>query len=325
MYQRLSRRALLAIAALQAAPVQAKSPLPDKALRILVGFSAGGGGELMAQAVAPRLEQRTSHRVTVENKPSDRKEAAGSYLRQALTEGSVVAFLPTTTIVVTPPREIFPFDARSDLVPLTMAGRFQVALVVAPSTGVTSVAEYCAWVKAGPEERTAFGTSAKDDYLRLYTLAIGQDCGLDLKYRPQKGAAGLVAAVKSGQVPAGIVSVPTLLDHNRKGEVRVLMTSGAARSRVLRTVPTAAEAGHPALELAEWFGFFASSVTPAPVAEDWSRLLQAVLAEDEVAAKLASLGLDVSPTTQAEARTLYTARLKTWIESAARLGVTLPE
>jgi tripartite-type tricarboxylate transporter receptor subunit TctC len=206
-----------------------------------------------------------------------------------------------------------------------MAGLFQVALVVAPSTGVTSLAEYFAWLKSNPEARRSFGTSAADDYLRLYMLAIGRECGVDLQYRPQKGAAGLVAAVKAGEVPAGIVSVPTLLDHNRRGEVRVLVTSGATRSRVLRTVPTAAEAGHPALELAEWFGFFASSVTPPAVAAEWSSLLQAVLAEEEVAAQLATYGLDVAPTTQAEARTLYTERLKTWLETAAALGVKLPE
>ena len=331
MAPKLFRRSLLTAGALCGAfsilpsRLRAQPRLPERALRILVGFSAGGGSELMARAIAPRLELRVSRRVTVENKANDRNEPAGEYLGKALAEGSVIAFLPTTTIAVTPPREIFPFDSRSNLVPLLMAGLFQVAFIVPRSAGIATFANYIAWLKAGPPERRRVGTSSGDLYFKLYSRMIARECGVELECLPYKATSRLASALKQGSVPAGICSVPTLLDHNRDGALKILMTSGARRSTVLRDVPTAAEAGHPALELQEWYGFFASSATPPAISAEWSRQLQPILREPEIAAQLATLGLDADPTTQEEAAALFKARLKSWAEKAAAFGMTLPD
>jgi hypothetical protein len=124
----------------------------------------------MARIVAPRLELRTGHRVTVENKPNDKAEPAGEFLKKGLVQGSVVAFLPTTTIAMAPPGDIFPFDSKSDLVPLTMAGVFQVAIAAAPSTGLATFANYVAWLRAGPPERWRLGTTATDAYASCHAL-----------------------------------------------------------------------------------------------------------------------------------------------------------
>ena len=330
MKNAFTRRSLLSTGALCGASwslpsgVHAQGALPGYSLRILVGFAAGGGSELMARAIAPRLEARTSRHVTVENKPNDRNEPAGEFLGKALAEGSVIAFLPTPTIAMTPPREIFPFDSRSDLVPLLMAGIFQVAFIVPRAAGIATFADYLAWLKAGPPERRRLGVSSPDLYLKLYSLMIARDCGVALEYVPHKSSSRLVAALKAGSVPAGICSVPTLLDHNRDAAMKVLMTSGARRATVLRDAPTAVEVGHPELELQEWYGFFASSATPPAVAAEWIRVLRPILVEPEIVAQLATLGLDAEPTTQEEAIALFTARLKAWTEKAAAFGMTLP-
>jgi tripartite-type tricarboxylate transporter receptor subunit TctC len=325
------RRSLLALGALcggssvVSSRVRAQAALPDRALRILIGFSAGGGAELMARIIAPRLELRTSRRVTIENKPSDKAEPAGEFLRKGLVEGAVVAFLPTTTIVTMLDREAFPFDSKSDLVPLTMAGTFHVALVAAPASGLASFADLAAWLKAGPPERRRIGTSSRDDYLKLYVLMIGREIGVALEPVPHKNAAALVAALKDGAVPAGIGSAATLLEHNRGGALKTLMTSGAKRLSVLRAVPTARELGHPDLELQEWYGFFASSASPPTIAAEWSRQLQSVLAEGEVQAQLAQLGFDAEPSTQTKAAARFKARLQVWKEKTDSFGIKPPD
>jgi tripartite-type tricarboxylate transporter receptor subunit TctC len=320
------RRSLLALGvlcgtpALLSRPVRAQAALPDRALRILVGFSAGGGAELMARIIAPRLELRTGRRTTIENKPSDRAEPAGEFLRKGLVSGSVVAFLPTTTIATMPEREAFPFDSKSDLVPLTMAGTFHVALAASPASGVSSFDSLAAWMKAGPSQRLRFGISSSDDYLRLYAMMIGREIGVSLEPVVHKNTAAFAAALKAGTIPAGIASAATLLEHNRSGGLKTLMTSGAKRLSVLRTVPTARELGYPGLELQEWYGFFASSASPPAVAAEWSRQLQSVLSEDEVKAQLAQFGLDVKPSTQAEAVERFKARLRVWQEKKEAFG-----
>ncbi len=312
------RRSLLTLGAVCAVPAsmpslgRAQTKLPDKALRILVGFAAGGGAELMARIIAPQLERRLGRRVSVENKPSDTGAAAGEFLKKSLSDGSVVAFLPTTTLASKLAGTPFPFDSKSALVPLTVAGTFQVATAVSATIGVPTFADFVEWLKAGPPERLRMGTSATDTYLKIYGMMIGRELGVKLETIPHQGAAPLVVALKAGTLPAGLGSVTALLQHNLGVRVKILATSGRKRVSVLRGVPTAVELGYPNLELDEWYGFFASSDSPGPVLAAWNRQLRAVLAEDEVVAALARLGLDVETSTQEEAAARLASHQQAW-------------
>jgi tripartite-type tricarboxylate transporter receptor subunit TctC len=312
------RRSLLALGTACAAPMvatsagQAQTSLPDRQLRILVGFAAGGGSELMARAIAPTLERRIGRRVTVENKRSGPGTDAGEIFKKDLEQGLVVAFMPTTTLAPKLAGSPFPFDAQSKLVALTKAGTFQVALAVSPDIGVSTFAEYVTWVKAKPSERARLGTTATDDYLKIYAMMIGRKIGVPLEIVPHLGAARLVNAVEDDKVPAALGSVTTLMEHNYGGEVKVLMTSGRNRVTVLRDVPTVVELGYPDLELTEWYGFFASSASPPAIVAEWNRQLRLVLAESEVIAALAQLGLDVETSTQEETAALVELHRQTW-------------
>ena len=123
----LPRRRLLVAGILSAAAsnlavrARAQSTLPDKSLRILVGFAAGGGSELMARVIAPQLERRLGRRVSVQNKPSGADIAAGDLFKRDLEQGLIVAFMPSTTLPTKPTGSPFPFDSQSKLVPLTTA------------------------------------------------------------------------------------------------------------------------------------------------------------------------------------------------------------
>ena len=312
------RRALLTLRAACAAPAlvpshaRAQTTLPDKSLRILVGVTAGGGAELMARVIAQQLERRLGRRVSVENKPNDTGTAAGEFLRKGLAEGTVVAFLPSTTPASTLTSTVFPFDSKSDVVPLTMAGAFQVVIAASRTIDVSTFAEYVAWSKSGPLERARLGATTTDAYLRIYSRMVGREIGVPLQDVPYRDAAALVAALKSGGIPVGLGSATPLLQHVRSGAVRFLMTSGRKRVSVLRTVPTAAELGHPSLELEDWYGFFASSLSPAPVLAEWNRQLRGVLANNQVKAELAQLGLDVETSTQEEAAARLASHMQAW-------------
>lgn len=319
MTKKLSRRrsltgmaSILATSASGPVGAFAQTALPDTALRLLVGYAAGGGSELMARVIAPKLEARTGRRVTVANKPSGTGFPAGSVLGKDLASGAVVAFMPSTTLSSTLAGDLFPFDSRTGLVPLTVAGTFQTAFSVAAIPEVGTLADYIKWVKAEPSERSRLGISAPDAYLRIYSMMIGRQFGLDLKYVPFGGAAELVSALRGGRIAAGLSSVAALLEHNRDYRTKVLMTSGRRRVSILRDVPTVVELGYPGLELEEWYGFFASSASPRPVVAEWDRLLSLVLAESDVVTSLAQFGLDVEVATQEQAARRFPAHLQAW-------------
>ncbi|MBS0519873.1 MAG: hypothetical protein JSR90_14370 [Proteobacteria bacterium] len=323
--KRLSRRHMLqlssALLTATTTPGSAQPMLPNKALRILVGYAAGGGSELMARAIAPQLERRTGRRISVQNKPSGADIAAGKLFLEDLEQGLFVAFLPTTTLPVAATGWPFPFDSQSQIVPLTSAGPFHVALAAAPNTHLKSFTDYVAWVKERPSERARLGTSATDAYLRTYALMIGRAMGVSIEIVPHRGSGALVKALSDGSVPAGIGSVTTLLEHNFGGEVKILMTSGAKRGWVLRDVPTVVELGYPGLELQDWYGFFASSSSPASVIEAWNRQLQQTLHDREVEPALAQLGCDVETCTLAEAATRLAANFRAWKERMESVGI----
>ncbi len=312
------RRTLLALGALVAAPAIvpfrafAQTALPNTALRFLVGFAGGGGGELMARVIASRLEARTGRRVTIEHKPSSTGFPAGEQLMRDLRNGAVVAFMPSTTLAARLAGDVFPFDSESALVPLTVAGTFQVALAVASKPSLSTVAAYIKWMKTLPPGGVRLGLPAPDYYLKIYSMMLSRALDLDLETVPCAGAAPLIDAVKKGEIPAGLGSIAPMIQHNRDRAVTFLMTSGRRRVSILRDVPTALELGYPALELEEWYGFFGSSASPAPVLVKWNRQLRAVLAESEVVAALARLGLDVESSTQEEAAERFAAHLQAW-------------
>lgn len=321
------RRSLLALTSCLVAPAilpprgHAQSTLPDRPLRILVGFAAGGGAELMARVIAPALERRVGRRVTVQNKPSGTDIAAGNLFKDDLQQGLVVAFLPSTTLSLKLPSSPFPFDSASGLVPLTTAGAFQVAFAVSPMTGAASFAEYIAWVKAGSPGRARLATTSTDAYLRIYGRMIGRDIGVPFEIVPDRGASGLAKSLMAGVVPAGLGSVATLLQQKRARQVTIVMTSGHKRVRVLRDVPTVVELGYSNLELQEWYGFFASSSSPRPAVAEWDRQLRAVLAQDEVVADLSQLGLEVEASTAAETAARFEQHQQVWQQRMASFGM----
>ncbi len=291
---------------------QTQTILPDKGLRIVVGFPAGGGADLMARIIAPELERRLGRRVTVENKPGETGVFAGEFLKTAPIDGSVIAFMPSTTLALKAVVDPFPFDPEKDFASLSLAGTFQTAVATSRTIDIRSLAEYAAWAKAGGPERGRFGITLADPLLRIYCSTIGRDLGIALKGIGYRGAAPLVKDLETGALPAGAGGLTSFLESHRGRKLAMLAISGPKRSPVAQDVPTAAELGYPNLLMEEWYGFFSPAGVPAAIQAEWNRQLQPVLAADEVRAKLGQLGLQVEGSTQEEAAARLAAHLDNW-------------
>ncbi|MBS0521474.1 MAG: hypothetical protein JSR90_22445 [Proteobacteria bacterium] len=296
--------------------------LPDKPLRLVVGFAAGGGTDLMARLIASRLQRRISQRITVENRPGATGAPAGEMVKSSPSDGSVIALMPSTTMaarVVTPN---FPFDPMIDLTPIMEVGAFQGALAVAPDLPVKTLADYVDWVKADPRTRGKVGTTATDSILDFYIRLFSRELGVQLTGVPFRGAGALVHDMRDGLIPAGFAGIPSFLTAYRGKEIRILVTSGRKRVPAAPNVPVVGEVGHPELEIAEWYGFFTAPTVPAPVVSEWNRLLVAVVTSRDIADQLTQFGLDVETTTPEETTARLATHLKYWHDMVAALGGT---
>lgn len=291
--------------------------LPDKPLKILVGFPAGGGTDVMARLIAEAVKQRTNRNVLIENKAGASGTIAVEALKNAAPDGTTISYVPSATIVQKLTMPNVPFDPMVDLQPITLAGTVQTAFCVSPTIGVNSLPEYIEWLKKNPTRQT-FGTTALGSFTHFFGVMAGREIGIPLEPVPYRGAAPLVADLQGGHIAAGCGGLTDFLEHHRAGKVKLIFTSGAKPATAAPDIPTATQLGYPKLQILGWYVFFAPAKLPAPLLDAWGSELKAVLAMPDIQKKLTELGLDVETSTPAafsERMGNDLARWKTIIDS----------
>jgi tripartite-type tricarboxylate transporter receptor subunit TctC len=328
MVRCLSRRhSLLTLGAACAASTtaaslgRAQARLPDKTVRILLGFTSGSGVDEIARAIAPQLERRIGRHVEVENKPGVAGAVPGELLMKGAKDGSLLAFMVSTTLAAKLTVKNFPFDPVKDITPITLAGTFQTALAVSTKIGVSAFAEYLWWLKEGDPQRRRLGYTGNAVFAEIFGKMVNQESKLKLESMAYRGSAPMVNDLKIGRIPAGIAGVPALMEYHRGGQLKILMTTGRARSPMMPDVPTAVELGYPNLELTEWFGFFASPGVPTPVLDEWNRQIRPVLGQPELVAQLRQLGVEAETSTREEAAARVAAQLTAWKARIESVGM----
>ena len=312
----ITRRSTLALAgaalATPLATVRAQQTgLPDKPLKILVGFPAGGGSDVMARFIAEALKQRTGRNVIIDNKSGASGTIAVEALKNSPPDGTTVAYVPSATIVQKLTMASVPFDPLTDIVPVTLAGTVQTAYCVSPTLGVDTLPQYIEWLKKNPT-RHSFGTTALGSFTHFFGVMAGREFGVPLEPVPYRGAAPLVADLQGGHIAAGCGGITDFLEHHRAGTVKVIFTSGIKPTTSAPEIPTATQLGYPKLNILGWYTFFAPARTPAPLMDAWAQELKAVLVLPEVTKKLIELGLDVETSTSAEFSRRMAADLARW-------------
>ncbi|HEY6715803.1 MAG TPA: tripartite tricarboxylate transporter substrate-binding protein, partial [Reyranella sp.] len=176
MTKAITRRSSFALAgAALAAPSlgRADTALPDKTLKILVGFPAGGGSDVMARFIAEALKQRTGRNVIIDNKTGASGTLAGEALKNSPPDGTTVCYMPSATVVQKLTMPTIPFDPQTDLMPVTLAGTVQTAFCVSPTIGVDTLKDYVEWLKKNPT-RASFGTTAMGSFTHFFGVMTGQ-------------------------------------------------------------------------------------------------------------------------------------------------------
>jgi tripartite-type tricarboxylate transporter receptor subunit TctC len=322
MTRKITRRSALTLAGGAIAVPRsgrADTALPDKPLKILVGFPAGGGSDVMARVIAEALKQRTGRSVIIENKTGASGTIAGEALKNSPPDGTTVCYMPSATVVQKITMTSIPFDPQVDLMTVTMAGTVQTAFCVSPTLGVGSLKEYIEWLKKNPT-RNSFGTTAMGSFTHFFGVMTGQAIGIPLEPVPYRGAAPLVADLQGGHVAAGCGGITDFLEHHRAGKVKVIFTSGARRTTSAPEIPTGVELGYPSLNIIGWYGFYAPPKTPPALIEAWGNELRAVLKQPDIEKKMTEFGLDVETSTPAEFSQRMAADFKRWKEILDSIG-----
>ena len=320
----LPRRLFLASTALAAVAgrARAQNVIPDRQIRLLVGFGAGNGTDTVAHELAPRIERRVGRRITIENRIGEAGATAGEAIKNGPPDGSFQALLPSTTITARIGNPGFPFDPEADMTPISLIGTFPLAIAVSPTLKLDSWQDYVKWLQDGGAERAQFGsTAASASFTACYGKMMSRVLGREMKIVGFRGGSAMASDLESGRVPACISNLPTLLSAHRGRRVRIVLLTGSRRSTAAPNLPTSVELGVPDLDLREWYMLFTSSRTPPDILAAWNGHVGNVLNDADFKGILTQLGLDVQSSTPDEAKAFVAATLRQWRSRMESYGV----
>ena len=290
---------IAALLALAAAAFGAQAQV-DKPVRLLVGFAPGGSADITARLIADRMKDELKQPVLVENRPGAGGRIVAEAVKNAPADGSVLMLTPIVVTVLAP--MVFsklPYDPVADFAPVAQVANFQFALSVNASHPAKNMKELVVWYRANPS-RASFGSPGPGSLPHFFGVMIAKGANLDLVHVPYNGGAPLMNGVMGDQVTAGIDTTAEQIELHRTGKIRILGSSGSARSPLLPEVPTFVESGLAGVEGTAWFAVYAPAKTPEATIRQLNAAINRALAVPEVRERLVKLGLEPSGGTPAE-------------------------
>jgi tripartite-type tricarboxylate transporter receptor subunit TctC len=299
----------LPIALLALAGAAQAADYPDKPVRMLVGFAAGGGTDTTARAIAAPLSAALRQQVIVDNRPGAAGNIATDIAAHSAADGYTLLMGTIAALAINPSLyQKLPFDPLRDFEPISLAVSSMNVLVVHSSVAARSVRELMALAKAQSGKLT-YGSSGIGGAGHLAGVLFDQLAGTQMVHVPYKGGAPAMIALVSGEVNMVFSTAETAVPQVKAGKIRALGVTTAKRSALLPDLPTIAEAGLPGYEANNWYGLLAPAKTPAAIIERLNRDIVRVLNTSAVKEQLFRSGLDASPSTPKE----FTAYMKSEI------------
>jgi len=272
-----------------AASACAQESYPGKPVRIIVGYSAGGGNDLIVRVMAPRLSEGLAQPIIIENKPGAQAIIACEYVAKASPDGYTLLMGPTGPMAMNPATySKLPYSPQRDFAPISQIGQFPLIVAVGASLPVRSVKELIEYAKTNP---TKVNYAASAAAFQIATELFKQKTGTDFVHIPYKGSGESVQAVIAGQVTMTIVDPPPVSGPLRAGTARGLAITSAQRHPSWPDLPTLAEEGID-VEVGLWTAFFAPARTPPAIVARLQKEVARVVRLPDVREGLARLGVD---------------------------------
>ena len=324
-HRAVRRRAALAAAALApAAPRAARAAWPERPVRWIVGYPAGGGTDVLARLLGAAMTARLGMPVVVENRPGAATNLAAEAAANAPPDGYTVFTAGNETLVFNPALyKRLPFDADNGLRPLGLMARFHLVLCAKPSGGAADAAGFAERARARGGALD-YGSPGVGSPHHLATERLARDLGVRLNHVPYRGMAPVMNDLIAGTVEAAVLDMAAGAEVIRAGRVRPLALLSPARLPAIPGVPTAAEAfGLPGFEAYAWQGLTAPARTPDDVAARLSAELAAALADPGVQGRMREIGLDPLTGGPEEHRRLIASERAVYWPLIRQLGLSL--
>lgn len=275
---------------------------PDRPIRIIVPFSAGGSVDMLARLLGGKLSEQLGQPIIVENKPGAGGRIASDYVAKSAPDGYTI-LQDTVGSAIAPAFYLnLPYDPHKDFTPVTQLVSSSLIVVASVNSGITSMKELIDRAKANPGKLN-YGMTGVGNPLHLTMEMIKHSAGIDIVAVPFRGDADINAALLGGQIEVALAPLASAAPLIKAGRIRALAVTDLKRSSILPEVPTVAETVLPGFESSSWHAWFVPAKTPAPIVDRIQTEASKALNLPDVRSQLAAVALDpVGSTPQEFAR-----------------------
>lgn len=291
---------------------------PNKPIRLVVPFPAGGPSDILGRALGQKLAEQLGQNVVLDNRPGAGGNMGIGQVAKAPPDGYTVVLTAPTVAISPSLYSNLTYDPMEDLAPVARLATIENVLVVHPSVPAKNLKQFIALARAHPGKLN-FGSGGAGTTNHLANELLKHLEKLDMVHVPYKGATQAVLALMGGEVDEVIVSVPSSLPMIKSGKVRPLAVLSERRVGPLPEVPTAIESGVKDFQISIWYALFAPAGTPRAVVSRLSQEVIKALESPDLRQRMIAIGVDPWPGTPQDLANLLrteTARYATLIQSA---------
>jgi tripartite-type tricarboxylate transporter receptor subunit TctC len=300
----------------------AQAQLQSKPITIVVPYAPGGTNDIMARAVAGRMQESIGQSVVVENKPGAGGNIGAAHVAKSAPDGHTILTASVGVYAINKWMQKLPYDPEKDFAPITNGGSVPNMLIVHPSVPVQDVRELIAFARANPG-KVAFASMGSGTTGHLSGELFKQMAGADLLHVPYKGSAPALQDLLGGQVQLMFDNMPTAIKLAQSGKVKGLALTSLQPHPLAPGIPTLDAAGLKGFDVTAWFGFVAPAGTPKPVIDRLNAEMVKALRDPAVAESLTKLGVTIIADTPEHFAAYMAAESGKWREVVQRAGVKL--
>lgn len=289
----------------------AESKFPDKPVKLVVGYAAGGATDVIARLVGVKLGEQLGQNFIVENRSGANSNVGAELVARAPADGYTLYVFTIANTINASLYDKLGYDPQKDFEPVGLIAKVPNILVVNPKLPVRTLADYVRYAKEQPKGAT-FASSGSGSSIHLSGEMFKMASEGNMLHVPYRGSAPAVADLIGGQVDSMFDNAPSSMPHVQGGRLRAIAITSAKRSPLLPDVPTIAESGYPGFDVQSWFGLAAPAGTPKAIVDKLNAELNKAISHPDVRKRLTDLAATPEPGTPDQFRGFIAAETKRW-------------
>jgi tripartite-type tricarboxylate transporter receptor subunit TctC len=304
-----------------AVPVAAEN-YPVRPIRFIVPFPPGGGTDIYARIIGPKLAEALRQQVVIDNRSGAAGALGAELAAKAPADGYTIWIGQTSNLVIVPALRARPgYDPIRDFAPITLISKAPSAMVVNAGAPITSLKELVAAAKSSPGKLT-YATAGVGSSSHIAGELFKQTAGIDVTHVPYKGASPAMIDLRGGRVTYMGTSLASAAQFVKEGKIRAIATTGAKRAYLLPDVPTVAEQGYPGFESISWLGMLAPANVPRAIVDRLNKEIVSILKTPDVQKMVLAEGGEITSGTPEDFAAFLKSELPKWAQVIKRAGIT---